>query len=135
VGEGKPGLLGERAPLDDPTETHGICRTHLQQFLATLPSQSFPGVEMLIVVEPAETSLLDYLERRFAGVRGVRVIRDRRRGDRRAASPTDEPPPGDEARREQERRLRPDEPSPLGYTIFRFRPGEPGRGKINGAPP
>ena len=26
--EGKPATLGERAPLDNPAETHGICRRH-----------------------------------------------------------------------------------------------------------
>lgn len=25
---GKPALIGEREPLDDPTETHGICPDH-----------------------------------------------------------------------------------------------------------
>lgn len=27
--EGKIALLGEKVPLDDPRETHGICRPHL----------------------------------------------------------------------------------------------------------
>ncbi|MFN3681143.1 MAG: hypothetical protein ACK4VP_03755 [Nitrospira sp.] len=26
--EGKVALLGEKMPLDDPRETHGICRAH-----------------------------------------------------------------------------------------------------------
>lgn len=29
--EGKPSLIGEREPLDDPTETHGICPEHRLQ--------------------------------------------------------------------------------------------------------
>lgn len=27
-GEGQPGVVGEKAPLDDRRETHGICMTH-----------------------------------------------------------------------------------------------------------
>jgi len=26
--EGKPALMGEREPLDDPRESHGICEEH-----------------------------------------------------------------------------------------------------------
>jgi len=29
--EGKPALMAEREPLDDPTETHGICPEHRLQ--------------------------------------------------------------------------------------------------------
>jgi hypothetical protein len=34
--EGKPGILGEKEPLDDPTATHGVCDTHQRALLATL---------------------------------------------------------------------------------------------------
>ncbi len=27
-GEGQDGFVGEKAPLDDPRETHSICHTH-----------------------------------------------------------------------------------------------------------
>jgi hypothetical protein len=30
-GEGRTGLVTEKAPLADPRETHGICSAHLQQ--------------------------------------------------------------------------------------------------------
>ncbi len=30
---GKPALLMEKAPLDDPTVSHGICADHLRQVL------------------------------------------------------------------------------------------------------
>ncbi len=39
--EGGPAFLGEREPLDDESETHGVCRRHLQNILAALPSHSF----------------------------------------------------------------------------------------------
>jgi len=29
--EGKPALMGEREPLDDPAETHGLCPEHRRQ--------------------------------------------------------------------------------------------------------
>lgn len=32
--EGKPGLIGERAPMLDERPTHGICRSHLIGYLA-----------------------------------------------------------------------------------------------------
>ena len=34
--EGKPGILGEKEPLDDPTVTHGVCDAHQRALLATL---------------------------------------------------------------------------------------------------
>ena len=67
--EGGPAFLGEREPLDDESETHGVCRRHLQNILAALPSHSFPDVTYLFVIRPAETALYDHLERAFLGVR------------------------------------------------------------------
>jgi hypothetical protein len=34
--EGKPGILGEKEPLDDPTPTHGVCDAHRRALLATV---------------------------------------------------------------------------------------------------
>jgi hypothetical protein len=48
--EGLPGYLGEREPFDDPEPTHGVCAQHKARLLESLPSRSFPGVEVLIVV-------------------------------------------------------------------------------------
>ena len=59
--------------------------------------------------------LYEYLQRRFAGVKGVKVIPERRQ-DRRS----EQRPVGDE-RRPQERRIRQGQISALGYTLFRFR--------------
>jgi hypothetical protein len=119
--EGNSGDLGEKAPLDDPTETHGYCGRHTALLLATLPSQTFPGVDLLIVVRRREQALFDYLQQRLAGVRGVKVLLERRAGDRRRARRA-----FTRDRRRLERRLRPGEASSLGYTIVRFRPaGDP----------
>src|SRR5437870_11979278 len=82
--EGKPATLGERAPLDNPAETHGICRRHTIDLLNRMPSRSFPGVRVLLVVSGKENALYEHLQRELAGVDGVNVMRDRRLGDRRA---------------------------------------------------
>src|SRR5262249_4453389 len=80
--EGRPAALGERAPLDNPAETHGICRRHTLDLLNKMPSRSFPGVRLLLVVGAKETGLYEHLQRELAGVSGVKVMLDRRRGDR-----------------------------------------------------
>jgi len=116
--EGQPASLGERAPLDDAAETHGICRRHTLELLDRLPSRSFPGVRLLLVVSPSESALYEHLQQELAGVSGVKVMLERRRGERRLA-PQSVP---DEQRR-IERRLRQGEVSALGYTVIRF--GEP----------
>jgi len=108
--EGKPGYLGEREPFDNPAPTHGVCLRHREQFLESLPSTSFPDVEMLIVVRSNDTALYEYLQRRLAGVQGVKVILERRQADR----PVDE-------RDRKERRIRQGTVSALGYTIVRFK--------------
>ena len=113
--EGQPASLGERAPLDDPAETHGICRRHTLELLDRLPSRSFPGVRLLLVVSSRESGLYEHLQRELAGVNGVKVMLERRQGERQLA-PESVP---DEQRR-IERRLRQGEVSALGYTVVRF---------------
>ncbi len=113
---GKYGDLGEKEPLEDPSPTHGICARHEAQLLPARPSLSFPDVELLIVVHRHDLTLFEYLQRRFAGVRGVKVILERREGDRRRGANAK----ADDRRRLQ-RRLRHGQVSSLGYTIVRFR--------------
>ena len=114
--EGRPGLLGEKPPLDDPTETHGICRRHRDELLESLPSSSFPGVDLLIIVRPREAELCQYLDRRWSGVRGVQVIVDRRRAERRRRHE----PVATERRRRPDARIRPPAFTPPGYQMIRF---------------
>jgi hypothetical protein len=116
--EGRPGLLSEREPLDDPAETHGICHRHSGRVLQSVPSVSFPGVRLLVVVSPSEPRLLAYLEAAFATLPYVRVIQDRRRGERRV-----EAAPACADRRRRERRVRAPEMSLLGYQLVRFGTG------------
>ena len=114
--EGGPAFLGEREPLDDESETHGVCRRHLQNILAALPSQSFPDVTYLFVLRPSETALYDHLERAFLMERRTadrrslhrRAVHDRRRTDRRQPRGTSHA---------------------LGYTTVRFGRVASGRGE------
>ena len=116
--EGRPGDLGEKAPFDDPTETHGYCPRHAALLLASLPSMSFPDIELLIVVRRPDLALFEYLQRRLDGVRGVKVILERRVADRRRELRQGRAPD----RRRLRRRLRLGQASSLGYTVVRFRP-------------
>jgi hypothetical protein len=113
--EGEPATLGERAPLDDPAETHGICRRHTLRLLDRLPSRSFPGVRLLFVVSQREAALYENLQRELAGVSGVRVMLDRRQGERRV----EHQDVVDDHRRD-DRRVRQGDVSALGYTVIRF---------------
>jgi len=70
---------------------------------------------MLIVVRPSDTDLYHYLLQRFAGVRGVKVILEQRRGTEDVRN---------------ERRIRQGRVSALGFTVVRFKrkpppPSEP----------
>jgi len=116
--EGRPSDLGEREPFYNPATTHCICAYHQKRLLELLPSKSFPDVEVLIVVRPNDTALHDHLQRAFAGLRGVKVLMERRTGDRRAA----QYPVADERRHRSMRRIRQGEVSSLGYTVVRFTP-------------
>jgi hypothetical protein len=72
---------------------------------------------MLIVVHQKDAALYEYLRRALAGVRGVNVIMDRRRGDRRRK----EAEVSGERRRDR-RRIRRGISLP-GCTLVRFRRG------------
>src|SRR5262245_49303922 len=81
--EGRRAQLGECEPFEDQTETHGICARHSQILVEQLPSASFPGIRVLIVVHRTETELYSHLVRSFSTLRDVGVILDRRENDRR----------------------------------------------------
>jgi len=113
--EGEPASLGDRAPLDDPAETHGICRRHTLGLLDRLPSRSFPGVRLLFVVSQREATLYEDLQRELAGVSGVRVMLERRQGERRV-----EHQDVAKDQRRDDRRVRQSEVCALGYIVIRF---------------
>ena len=120
--EGRDALLGECEPVDDKTETHGICARHSKKLVEQLPSVSFPGIRVLFVVRRAETVLYDHLTRSFAALPDVTVMLDRRAGERRRS-------PGDVGieRRRTNRRIRKAQFSSLGYLVVRFGPEHEGR--------
>lgn len=93
-----------------------MCRRHLQGILAALPSHSFPDVTYLFVIKPGETALHDYLERAFLGIRGVKIIMERRERERRGAH--HRAPAAD--RRQTDRRQPRGTSHALGYTTVRF---------------
>jgi len=116
--EGKPGFLGERPPLDDPGDTHGICDHHRTLLLAALPQRAATGESrqfrrMVLVLDPDAVELYRYLTRSLAGLKGVEVILDRRR-----RSPHSESPPADPS--VPNRRVNRGERHPVGYTIVRL---------------
>ena len=113
--EGRAVILGEREPLDDTTETHTICPRHRAKLLEELPSPSFPGIRLLLVLRPTETALHRYLNQAVAGLPYVKVIRDRRL-EERSEAPSDV----SSGQRRANRRLRNAEFSSLGYLMVRF---------------
>ena len=114
--------MGEREPLDNPEPTHGICAHHKAEVLESLPSHSFPEVQLLVIVRQSNTMLYERLRWSFGALSGVKVIVDRRVGDRRAA-------PWQETgglRHARTRRIRECSISSLDdFTVLRFTPKEP----------
>src|SRR6266850_3625519 len=115
--EGRGRVLAEREPLDDPTETHGMCARHSEEMIGQLPSPSFPGVRMLMVVRRTENALYDHLTQSLAALPEVAVILDRRQRERRQT-----PTVVATERRRTNRRIRTAPFSSLGYLVVRFGP-------------
>ena len=113
--EGRSGLLRVREPLDDPTDTHGICERHQQQVFEGLPSTSFPSTRWLFIVPAADQASYDHLAALLRNVGGTTVIVDRRKAERRRT-----PAPTKTERRRLDRRVRRPQPSSLGYALIRF---------------
>jgi len=71
---------------------------------------------LLVIVAPTEASLHHYLTMRFAGVRGVQIILDRRHGERRR----EQTPLDIERRSRGERRHPRGEVHHFGFTLVRL---------------
>jgi hypothetical protein len=119
--EGRSHLLRITEPLDDTSETHGICDRHQQALLELFPSASFPSTKWLFVVSPVQPGAYEHLSQVMHGIPGVTVIVDRRRGERRRGGGGVTPA---EERRRADRRVRRPEWSGLGYVLVRFAPRE-----------
>jgi hypothetical protein len=127
--EGRSRLLRVGEPLEDTSETHGICDRHQQGLLEMFPSNSFPSTRWLFVVSPDQPGAYRHLQRVMQEVAAVTVIVDRRRGERRRSSVR----PAEERRR-AERRVRRPERSALGYMLVRFAPREAARSGTESPP-
>jgi hypothetical protein len=112
-----PAGLGEREPLEDPVETHGICQRHLTQLLGAARSRPSAGLRLLIVVKRSDQSLCEYITRAMVGVEGVRVMADRRHGERRREAHST---PGE--RRRADRRQSRGVVHSMGCNFVRFEP-------------
>ena len=113
--EGRDAVIAEREPAEDAVETHTICPRHSDQLMAQLPSLSFPGVRVLLVVRRTETMLFQHLARSFVGLSDIAVIVDRRMHERRQARARVA-----NDRRHVNRRVRLAQFSNLGYLVVRF---------------
>jgi hypothetical protein len=109
-------------PLDDPTETHGICDRHQQSVFEAFRSSSFPDTRWLFIVPSSDPSGYEHLLTILRDVPGARVIIDRRHGERRTSRALATP-----ERRRFDRRVRRPEPSGLGYALVRFTVSEGAR--------
>lgn len=113
--DGRPAFIGEKAPFEDASVTHGICTDHERRVLMGLPIP--PGTALLVVVHRDHPELYRPLLRLAAFVPGLHVILDRRRGERRWLHR----PPLLERRR-GERRRPVDSVPDLGFTLVPLRP-------------
>lgn len=89
--EGRPGLIGERPPFEDPAEVRGICWAHKLEVLArTRTSSGAPlsslrdeHVRFLVVVARHDADLFARVSEQFLDDPRVRVLVDRRQRERR----------------------------------------------------
>ncbi|PYM32424.1 MAG: hypothetical protein DME15_14015 [Candidatus Rokuibacteriota bacterium] len=79
--EGRSGDLGEKAPFDDPAQTHAICARHLEQLLSTLPSPSCPAVDVLVAsgAVSRDRRRVERRVRRGVSLPGCTLVRFKRR--------------------------------------------------------
>jgi hypothetical protein len=117
--EGRSRLLRVGEPLEDTSETHGICNRHQQEIFEMFPSRSFPSTRWLFIVS-SDPRAYSHLVAVMRDVPGVTVIMERRRNERRRAKERrGEERPAQE-RRHAERRIRHPERHSLGYMLVRF---------------
>jgi hypothetical protein len=107
--EGRPGVIGERPPLNDPTEVTGICWSHkLQVLIDTKTISRTDGkpdelVRFIVIVRRSAPELFSRIRQQLLDDLRVHVVLDRRLGERRQRP---DPTAGD--RRRESRRNTPD---------------------------
>ena len=123
--EGSPADLGEREPLEDPVETHGLCQRHSTRLLGMARARPSAGLRLLIVVKRGDQRLYENVTRAMAGVEGVHVLVDRRHGERRREVRA---VPGE--RRQADRRQSRGAVHSIGCNFVRFLPTEGATGAV-----
>ena len=81
--EGRSRLLRVGEPLEDTSETHGICNRHQQGIFEMFPSRSFPSTRWLFVMSSDDARAYSHLVAVMRDITGVTVIMERRHGERR----------------------------------------------------
>ena len=124
--EGRSRLLRVGEPLEDTSETHGICSRHQQEIFEMFPSRSFPSTRWLFIASSDDPRAYSHLVAVMRDIAGVTVIMERRQGQRRRS---EERRRGEERRGEErlaqerrhaDRRIRHPERNSLGYMLVRF---------------
>src|SRR2546430_16265717 len=86
--EGRSRLLRVGEPLEDTSETHGICNRHQQGIFEMFPSRSFPSTRWLFIMSSDDARAYSHLVAVVCDISGVtRIMGGRtgggRRGERR----------------------------------------------------
>ena len=118
--EGRSRLLRVGEPLEDTSETHGICSRHQQEIFERFPSRSFPSTRWLFIVSADDARAYSHLVAVMRDVPGVTVIMERRHGERRHGEERRVEERRAQERRHAERRIRHPERNSLGYMLVRF---------------
>ena len=117
--EGRSRLLRVGEPLEDTSETHGICNRHQQEIFEMFPSRSFPSTRWLFIVS-SDARAYRHLVAVMRDVPGATVIMERRHGERRRGEDRLGAERPAQERRHAERRIRHPERHSLGYMLVRF---------------
>ena len=127
--EGRSRLLRVGEPLEDTSETHGICNRHQQEIFEMFPSRSFPSTRWLFITSSDDAPAYSHLVAVMRDISGVTVIMERRHDERRRGEERrGEERPAQE-RRHADRRIRHPERHSLGYMLVRF-----SRSNVEGPP-
>jgi hypothetical protein len=118
--EGRSRLLRVGEPLEDTSETHGICNRHQQEIFEMFPSRSFPSTRWLFIASSDDARAYRHLVAVMRDISGVTVIMERRHGERRRGEERRGAERPAQERRHADRRIRHPERNSLGYMLVRF---------------
>src|SRR5258707_13697072 len=81
--EGRSRLLRVGEPLEDTSETHGICNRHQQEIFEMFPSRSFPSTRWLFIMSSGDARAYSHLVAVMRGGAGFTGNIGRRHGQHR----------------------------------------------------